>query len=160
MFQASWMPRFGLAYNFGSGDDDPNDRKVKTFQNLFPTNHKFYGQLDAFSWQNMHDLDVNFRVQPVKALTAKAEFHAFWLASTDDVWYRANGVSAVRPLTPQARNADSYAGSEVDLTVTWNLNSHLQFEGGYSHFFAGQYLDDTGPGDDADFVYLQTKLSF
>ena len=61
---------------------------VETFQNLFPTNHKFYGQMDVFSWQNMHDIEVDLKVQPVKTVTLKAEYHAFWLASTDDVWYR------------------------------------------------------------------------
>jgi hypothetical protein len=48
----------------------------------------------------------------------------------------------------------------VDFTVTWNVNKHLQVEGGYSHFFAGDYLADTGPSDDADFGYVQAKLTF
>jgi len=159
-FDFTTLPRFGVAYNYGSGDDDPTDRDIATFQNLFPTNHKFYGQLDAFSWQNMHDLEVSVKAQPIKAITLRAEYHAFWLATTDDVWYRANGVTAVRPLSPAARAADNYAGSEADFLVTWNVNKHLQVEGGYSHFFAGHYLDDTGRGDDADFGYLQAKLTF
>ena len=90
----------------------------------------------------------------------KAEYHAFWLETTEDVWYRANGLTAVRPLTPAARDAGNYAGSEVDLTVTWNVNKHFQVEGGYSHFFAGDYLAATGPSDDADFGYVQAKLTF
>lgn len=159
-FDASWLPRLGLEYNYGTGDRDPSDGNVQTFQNLFPTNHKFYGQMDAFSWQNMHDLGVIVKAQPITAVTLKSEFHAFWLANTDDVWYRANGATAVRPLTPAARAASSYAGSEIDLVATWNVNKHLQFEGGYSHFFAGDYLGDTGPGDDADFGYVQAKVTF
>ena len=116
--------------------------------------------MDVFSWQNMHEIEVSVKAQPLKAVSVRAEFHAFWLATTDDFFYRANGVTAVRPLTPATRDADNYAGSEVDLLVTWNVNKHVQVEGGYSHFFAGAYLDDTGTDDDADFVYLQTKLTF
>ena len=82
---------------------------------------------------------------------------AFWLANTDDAWFRANGVATVRPITP---SADNYAGSEVDLTVQWKVNAHLQVEAGYSHFFAGDYLSDTGRSDDADFGYVQAKLTF
>lgn len=159
-FDAAWLPRVGLAYNYGTGDDDPTDSNIQTFQNLFPTNHKFYGQMDLFSWQNMHDLEFSVRAQPLKSVTLKAEYHAFWLETTEDVWYRANGATAVRPLNAAARNAGNYVGSEVDFLVQWNVTKNLQLEGGYSHFFAGDYLSDTGPSDDAGFGYLQAKLTF
>lgn len=157
---APWLPRLGIAYSFGSGDDDPADREVQTFQNLFPTNHKFYGQMDVFSWQNVHDLEFSVKAQPARALGVKVEYHAFWLETTEDAWYRANGVATVRPLTPAARAAGNYAGSEIDIVATWSVNRHLQIEGGYSHFFAGDYLEDTGADDDADFGYIQAKLTF
>jgi hypothetical protein len=159
-FDIAWLPRLGIEYNYGSGDRDPADGDIETFQNLFPTNHKFYGQMDVFSWQNIHDLGVIVKAQPAKLVTLKSEFHAFWLASNDDVWYRANGVTAVRPLTPAARAASSYAGSEVDVTAQWAVNKHVSLEAGYSHFFAGDYLEDTGAGDDADFGYVQATITF
>jgi hypothetical protein len=159
-FDTYWLPRLGLAYNFGTGDDDPADHNIQTFQNLFPTNHKFYGQMDVFSWQNMHDLEVSLKAQPIKAVSLKAEFHAFWLASTDDVWYRANGTTAVRPLNALARNASNYAGSEVDFLAQWNITKNVSVEAGYSHFFAGDYLADTGRADDADCGYVQATITF
>jgi hypothetical protein len=159
-FDKPWMPRIGLAYNYGSGDGNPADGDVETFQNLFPTNHKFYGQMDAFAWQNMHNLELSAKFTPTKKLTVKAELHAFWLATTDDSWYRANGVATVRPLTPAARGASNYAGAEADLTVSYALSKNINIEGGYSHFFAGDYLSDTGASDDADFAYLQTTITF
>ena len=159
-FDTGWMPRIGIAYNYGTGDGNPADGDTETFQNLFPTNHKFYGQMDVFSWQNMQDLELSFKCSPTKKLTAKAEFHAFWLASTDDSWYRANGIATVRPLTPVARGASDSVGYEADVTLTYTVSKNLSFEGGYSHFFAGDYLSDTGASDDADFVYLQTSITF
>ncbi len=159
-FDASWLPRIGVAYSFGTGDGDPTDGQIETFQNLFPTNHKFYGQMDVFSWQNMHDLEVSVKATPTKSLTAKAEYHAFWLADTNDSWYRANGVATVRPLSPAARSASNYAGSEVDLTLTYAATTWLSVEAGYSHFWAGDYLSDTGPSDDADFGYVQATVTF
>jgi hypothetical protein len=159
-FDASWLPRIAVEYNYASGDSDPLDTDVETFQNLFPTNHKFYGYMDLFSWQNIHNPAVSLRVQPTKTLSVQLDYHAFWLATTDDAWYRANGVTAVRPVTPTSRSADSYAGSEVDLTVTWNARKWLQIQAGYSHFFAGDYLEDTGPSDDADFAYVMATVTF
>ena len=159
-FDVPWLPRVGVGYCYGSGDGDPLDGDIETFQNLFPTNHKFYGQMDAFSWQNIHDLELTTRFQPIKAVTLRADYHAFFLANTDDAWYRANGIATVRPLTPAARNADNYAGSEVDVLVTWSVNKYLTVDAGYSHFFAGSYLGDTGAQDDADFAYVQATVTF
>ena len=31
------------------------------------------------------------------------------------------------------------------------------FLAGYSHFFAGNFVEETGPSDDADFAYLQIE---
>ena len=159
-FDAPWKPRVGVEYNYASGDSDPLDGDIGTFQNLFPTNHKFYGFMDVFSWQNMHNPAISLKAAPCKNVTVQLDYHAFWLASTDDVWYRANGTTAVRPLTPAARAADSFAGQEIDFTVTWNATKYLQIHAGYSHFFAGDYLGDTGASDDADFGYVQATLTF
>ena len=159
-FDIPWTPRLGAEYNFASGDSDPLDREVETFQNLFPTNHKFYGYADFFSWQNIHDAAISLKAQPVKKVTTQLDYHAFWLANTDDSWYRANGVATVRPLTPAARAADNYVGSEIDFTVTWNVRKEVAIQAGYSHFFAGSYLGETGAQDDADFGYLQATVTF
>ena len=93
-------------------------------------------------------------------MTLRADYHAFFLANTDDAWYRANGIATVRPLTPAARNADNYAGSEIDVLATWSVNKYLTVDAGYSHFFAGGYLGDTGAQDDADFAYVQATIAF
>lgn len=152
-----WKPRLGAEYNYGTGDSNPKDGKVETFQNLFPTNHKFYGYMDAFSLQNLHNVAVNLSATPTEKLKLSLDAHAFWLADTNDSWYRANGTTAVRPAKP---GASSYAGSEVDFTFTYKASKWLGFHGGYSHFFAGDYLGDTGAKSDADFVYLQASIDF
>jgi hypothetical protein len=116
--------------------------------------------MDLTAMQNMHHAIGGLRVQPTAALTFNLDYHAFFAASTDDVWYRANGLTAVRPLTPASRSADPYKGSEVDLVGTWKVSKNLQFQAGYAHFFAGNYLADTGASDDADFGYLQATINF
>lgn len=159
-FDAAIKPRIGLSYSYGSGDGDPTDTDVETFQNLFPTNHKFYGGMDVFSWQNLHNIELSVQCAPAKNFTAKASFHAFWLATTDDSWYRANGVATVRPLNGAARSASNYAGSEVDVVLGYAVTKNLKIEAGYSHFFAGDYLADTGASDDADFGYVMATIAF
>jgi len=157
---AAWRPRVFLEYNYASGDKNPADGEIETFQNLFPTNHKFYGIMDLFSWQNMHDAHVSFSVKPAKTLTAQIDYYAHWIANNNDVWYRSNGLTAVRPLDASARSARSYQGSELDFILTWDVMKNIQLQGGYAHFFAGSYLEDTGAHDDANFGYVMATLKF
>ncbi len=154
---SAWKPRLFFEYNFATGDGNAKDGDVETFQNLFPTNHKFYGYMDVFSWQNIHNPAVSFSVNPTKAVKLQLDYHAFWLADTGDAWYRANGVTAVRPINGKA---DSFAGTELDFTVSWKATKQLSFLAGYSHFFAGDCLKASGASDDADFAYVQATFDF
>ena len=157
LFPCAWKPRLFFEYNFATGDDDATDGDIETFQNLFPSNHKFYGYMDLFSWQNLHNPALTVRAQPTKQLTLEGAVHGFWLATTDDAWYRANGVTKVRPITP---SANSFVGSEIDLVATYKPVKWLTLLAGYSHFFSGDYVHDTGPHDDADFGYVQALIAF
>ena len=154
---SSWKPRLGLEYNYATGDSNPADGTVGTFQNLFPTNHPFYGTMDFFSWQNIHNPAVSFSVQPTEKLKVKLDYNFFWLADTHDAWYRANGVTQVRAISPKA---SSYVGSELDLNLTWKITKNFSLGGGCGHFFDGKYAKATGASSDADFAYVQATLQF
>jgi hypothetical protein len=154
---AAWKPRLFAEYNFATGDSNPKDGDVETFQNLFPTNHKFYGYMDAFSWQNIHNPAVSFSVQPTKTTKLQLDYHAFWLADTNDAWYRANGITQVRPIKGSAAN---FVGTELDFTASWKVCKNLSLLAGYSHFFTGDTAKATGAADDADFGYVQATIDF
>lgn len=156
-FDTSWKPRIGVEYSFGSGDGNPADGNVRSFQNLFPTNHPHYGFMDLFSWSNVHDVALHFSAKPSPKLTAGMDVHAFWLADTADAWRRANARTEVRPAST---GAGSFAGTELDCLLTWAPCANFTLTAGYSHFFGGQYLDDTGAGSDANFAYIMTGLKF
>jgi hypothetical protein len=156
-FQAPWKPRLGLEYSYASGDGNAADNKQGAFQNLFPTNHLHYGLMDAFSWSNIHDVALHLSAKPSAKLTTSLDFHLFWLDDTADTWRRANATTAVRPANAAASN---YAGSELDLLITYAACANFNVTLGYSHFFAGDYLADTGASSDADFVYLMTGIKF
>jgi hypothetical protein len=155
--------RMGLEYDFASGDSDPTDGSNESFQNLFPTNHKFYGYMDVFAWRNMHNARAQFNVTVLEKLGLQLDYHAFWIADTSDAWFRANTVTQVRGVGAGATardRADSFAGQELDFTFNYPLAKWVKLHGGYSHFFAGSYLHDTGAAADANFVYLQTVFQF
>ncbi|MBZ0255985.1 alginate export family protein [bacterium] len=152
-----WSPRLAIAHNYATGDDNASDGDHGTFDNLFPTNHINYGQMDQWGWRNGHDIELEAAVTPMEKLKIVNEFHFFILdESEDDAWYSAGG-GVIRGGAP---GADSYVGTEVDLKVQYAVCDNFALEGGYSHFFAGGFVDDTGNDDDADWGYVQGTLTF
>ena len=170
-FANAWAtPRLGLEYSHGSGDDDPQDGKHETFENLFPTNHKFYGYMDFFSLQNLHNVRAIVQLKPHRRLTVALEGHAFWLASTSDSLYNAGGI-ARGGTGPSAtgygvnESYGSYVGSEIDLIAGYAVNRFTQMEAGVGHFFVGDYVRQSlsAPGvgsTDANWFYAQLNLNF
>jgi hypothetical protein len=167
----SYTPRVGLEYNYASGDDDPLDDKHETFDNLYPTNHKFYGYMDFVSLQNVHNVRLTSSIKPLPRLTLMAEGHSFWLATTSDNFYavsgaRRGGITAT-PGTGYGINPnyDSYVGSEVDLVAAYAVSPQTTLELGYGHFFTGKYIDQslsapTHGSEDANWVYASLNINF
>ena len=167
----SFTPRLGVEYNYASGDSDPNDDKHETVDNLFPTNHKFYGMMDFVSLQNIHNVRFMTSITPLKKLTLSCDFHLFWLADTADSFYTVTGArragaapgsGAGYGLNP---GYDSFLGSEIDLVATYKIKPWAIAQAGFGHFFTGQYIDQSLSSSafgsaDANYVYLQTTLNF
>jgi hypothetical protein len=151
-----WKPRLGLEYNYASGDNDPNDGTNETFDNLFPTNHKFFGYIDLFAWKNLHNPRATVSFAPLKYVKVQLDGHLFWLAEKRDAWYRATQASVRRDATGAA---GSFVGSEIDLTVNYTPHKRVKVQAGYSRFFTGDFVEDTGQHSDADFAYAQVTLS-
>ncbi|MBI4660737.1 MAG: alginate export family protein [Verrucomicrobia bacterium] len=162
--EALASPRLGLEYNFATGDSDPADGEHGTFENLFPTNHKSYGYMDFVSWQNLHDARLAAAVRPCQKVMVTADYHAFWLADTQDFFYQVNGAARTAAGYGINPNADAYAGSEVDLVVTYAIRPRAMAQAGYGHFFVGDYVKDSlqgvGGASDADYIYVQLVVSF
>jgi hypothetical protein len=161
---AGWSPRLGLEYNYASGNSAANSRTHGTFDNLFPSNHGLYGIMDFFALQNLHDLRLASSVKPVRDLMVRLELRGFWLADTHDYFYQANGAPRTTGGYGINPSAGSYVGAELDLTASYRIARYGSVEGGYGHFFAGDYVKDSlaghGGARDADYLYAQMSFSF
>ncbi|MES2593931.1 MAG: alginate export family protein [Verrucomicrobiota bacterium] len=156
----SWKPRIGLQYNYATGDDNLADGDVNTFQNLYPTNHMFYGYMDTTAWSNMHNPQLNISFMPTAKLKVMLDYHVYWNADSGDAWRRVNNQTRVRPVNAAARSADKYRGQEFDITAIYKFNPHVALQTGYSFFLAGNYLAQTGASDNAHFGYVQLQFDF
>ena len=143
-------------FNYASGDSDKSDGDRGTFDNLYPTNHLFYGYMDFVSLQNINNYRFQLSVKPTDKLKLQSDLHLIYLDTPKDNLYAA-GRTIKRATTA---GAGSHVGNEVDLTGTYKFNKYADILVGYSHLFAGDFLKDTGSADDADYGYVQTTLSF
>lgn len=159
----AWTPRFGIEYDYASGDSDASDNTHETFDNLYPTNHwaGIYGFADLVSWQNMHDFRGQVKVSPTKKMTAQVDYHYFMLAEEGDGWYLANAslASATRP-TGGYDTRDDELAQEVDLTVSYDLYKNVKILAGYSYFAAGDWIENNIGDTDTNWAYLQTTVTF
>jgi hypothetical protein len=174
-FSESWgTPRVGLEYAYASGDSDAADGKHETFENLFPTNHKFYGYMDFFSLQNLHNVRGIFQIKPHPRLSMAIEAHGFWLADTHDNFYNVGGAPRGGLGVPAGgagtgygiyANNSNFVGAELDVIAGYALTRNAQLEVGYGHFFVGDYvrqsLSNAAFGStDANYVYAQATINF
>ncbi len=154
--ESQWKPRLWLGFDYGSGDGDPNDAEVETFDQLFPLGHAYLGYIDIVGRQNIVDFSQGVDFKPTKKIGLKLANHFLWRAENSDAFYNAGG-GVVRSGT--AGN-DKAIGSEFDLTATYSLNSHTSFLFGFSHFFAGDFIEESGASSDTNFFYSQVLFRF
>jgi hypothetical protein len=167
-----WTPRIGYAYSFASGDDR-NGGDQKTFKQISPTQHAHNGYMDVTSWQNIKDHQIHFNVKPTKKLVLDAKLHFFKLDEVNDNWWhigggnvnRAGGLASGGTFTPAGGSStrlDDDLGQEIDITLKYKMFENFGVVAGYGHFFADDYIEDTGGGVDRgiDWFYLQTTVKF
>ncbi|WP_432799525.1 alginate export family protein [Poriferisphaera sp. WC338] len=151
----TYTPRVAMGLDIASGDDSAGG-DVQTFNQLFPLGHKYLGFIDIIGRQNIIDFHQSIGVPITKKLKVSAAHHYFWRADENDGLYNAGG-GLVRA---GGAGTSKKVGSEIDLTVKYAIDRHATIQAGYSHFFAGQFIEDTGTSDDIDFAYLQFVYNF
>ncbi len=152
----------GIGYSWASGDEDPSDDEHGTFDNLYPLNHAYYGYMDLFSLQNIHNLELTYVRPQLLGSNAKLRiaWHQFWLDNTNDAWYNAGlAGNGARRTNAIALGANNHVGNELDTTLAMPV-AGVHVVAGFSYFFAGDYASDTGSGSDAHFLFLQLRKAF
>ncbi len=177
-----------IEYAFGSGDEDPSDGDAGTFDNFYPTNHKFYGEMDLVGWQNIHavELTARFHIHTVRLRDPPPERPPgtprpyLWerareaaLPTTLPIaleagWHffwlaEARDAWYSAALRPVRRDATGRAGRELGQELDLVLRAG-PIALGYAHFFPGSFIERTTPSggraSGADLFYAEASVSF
>lgn len=135
-------PALHLAGEQSSGDTPGRDHR--TFFNILPTNHKFYGSMDYLAFSNLRDLYLETLFAPGRAVKVRAAFHDFHLSEATDAWYGGSGAYEKESFGYTARlpQAGRYPakdlGRELDADITWAVRKDLSLAFGGGHFWGGK----------------------
>jgi len=167
-----WSPRVGYELEYASGDDKPGTSKTaqsssKTFDNLYPLGHAHLGYMDIHGFQNIMAHAVRLSAKPSKKLLLKADLWFFEADEEADALYSvAGGVTrygADQVTSHEGTvNVDDEYGQELDLVAKYKLFKNVGVVGGYSHYFTGDFMEDTNHGTQPgmDWFWLQAAVKF
>ncbi|MDO5610758.1 MAG: alginate export family protein [Pseudomonadota bacterium] len=144
---AAWKPRLSLRANIASGDKTPNDRRLQTFNSLFPKS-SYYSQASLLAPANLVDIQPAITVMPNERMQ--------WTLGWDFAWKhrRADAVyTTPTPLTPLPGTAggSKWIGQQIKLEGSWKLAPHWEARLHLAHFEVGSAIREAG-GKNTNFV--------
>jgi Alginate export len=176
------QPRFGLEFNYASGDGSAANcngntgagcgGNANTFENLYPTNHIVMGYADLMAWRNMVGYSGDIQIKPTKESHLEAKFWLFRKANNNDCWYRAAQNCY---FTQTSANTGGVASSnslakELDLIYTlffkenkvaWQIGGSYIWAGEMINQIAAQNAAGNGPsGTNQIWAYTQLHVNF
>ena len=108
-------PRISVEYSHASGDSSSKDGSRGTFDQLWASNHQYYGIADQVGWRNLRNPRAGFDCLVAKNLKLRADFHEFYPATVQDGLYNAGGTRTVM----NGRASSRHVGSEFDIQTQY-----------------------------------------
>jgi len=158
-FDAPWSPRLALAYDYASGDENPNDLHNERFDTLFGARRFEYGPTGiygAIARSNINSPAYRLIVTPRSGVQVFLDHRLLWLASDTDSWTPAG-------LRDATGNTNGYIGQQVEIAGRWDVSSSLNLEAGWTRLFKGEFATQTASAPDTgdiNYFYMQSQLRF
>lgn len=148
-------PRFGLRADIASGDRNPADQRLGTFNALFPKG-AYFSEADLLGPYNLMDLHPSVELQLHKRLVLTPEADFFWRQSTRDGVYGIAGNLLQSGLHATAR----YVGSHAAVKTEFQIDRHTSLTAMFLHFFPGEFLRQAPPAKMVNFVGVWMTFKF
>ena len=154
-FRLPLKPRLGLKANATSGDKDPNDPDLETFNPLFPKGN-YFGQLTPVGPRNHRDLHPDLSLTLLKNVSLIADWVFYWRQSTRDAVY---GVPGNIQRTGQLSRA-RFIGHQPGIEVNVQVDRHTTISFDIAKFIVGPFLRETPPGENTSYFAAWVTYKF
>ncbi|MCD4784740.1 MAG: alginate export family protein [Candidatus Eremiobacteraeota bacterium] len=158
-FPVKWKPRLGIQYNYASGDGNPYDDTIKTFDTFYGKKHPFCGYMDIVGMRNIKNTRLSLGFSPFRYFRGEIDYNFFTLANSRDALYNLPGNKIFEDPTGAWGND---IGREIDFTARY-ITGDFTLLSGCSKFYPGSAIKKIqGQADPASWVFtsLQYKFDF
>ncbi|MCF0073877.1 alginate export family protein [Dyadobacter sp. CY261] len=159
MYSVRGLYAMSPAFSIGPGFDytsgtTSGSRKNHTFDPLYGTPHKFWGQMDYFYAANgfgkggLSDVYINTTIKASEKLSINTDLHHF--------------SSAAQVRVSDNQKLSSSFGEELDIIANYNLTKTISFQGGYCTFLSTNSLAQVkgvkNPQKMSNWAYLMINI--
>lgn len=148
-------PDVTLRANMVSGDHDPNNATLGTFNALFPKG-KYFGELSPVGPYNIVNVHPALGLQLAPTVSAGIAAAAYWRQSRSDGIYDIPGNLIRAAGDSRAR----FIGTEVEATVAWQATAEMELSMSVSAFAPGAFIRDTGSARTIHMLGLESNFRF
>jgi hypothetical protein len=142
------QPRFGVRFDYASGDSDHGGKNLNTFNPLFP--NPMYSSLSALlGSSNLTDVGPTVTLTLGSTTVITPEMPFYWRSSIHDGMYGFAG-NMIRPGNVSSAR---FVGFQPGFTMQHTFSPHFSCTARYFRFFPGTFLHETPPGKDAGYFF-------
>lgn len=150
-FNHTTKPTIGAGIDYYSGDDNLLDNKVKTFNTVYGTGHKFLGFMDYFT-----DIPAHTYGLGIMDLILKAGINANEKLKLNLIFHMFNSVHDYT--LKNGSNTNGF-GSEINLVANYKYSDNVGFETGFGYFSPGEIFKEKRGKDSSTWFYLMALVN-
>ena len=148
-----FRPRVSLRANAASGDANPAEPALNSFNPLFPGN-AYSGLVGLFGPTNMMDLTPSAQFLLPKRVALVFESPAYWRMSARDGLYSIDQ----RILIDGSKSAERFVGVNPGIILNWIVTRHASVSAAITTFHSGPFLKQTFVGN--GFLFSSVALTY
>ena len=150
-----YSPQIGLKTELISGDKYYDDKKLNSFNPLFPRG-AYFGLAALIGPSNLADIHPSVSFELSKKTDLNFDYDAFWRYSRNDGIYAPN----VSLIYSGKGVANKFIGQQYSTELAYTPNNFLYLRVEFTWFKTGEYLKAASPGKDILFTGITTQLKF
>jgi len=145
-------PRLGIKMDAISGDRNPADRRLGTFNPLFPK-LPYFSEANVATPANLLDVQPSFTFDVTREATLSLSWNALWKQQRADAFY----APPLSPVRGTAHSTGRAIGTQASLNLDWKLSKSVGLGAAYVHFDPRDVTREAG-GSSGGFVAIWVQM--
>ena len=151
-------PHLSGEYDYATGYSGRNPLRIGTYDQLYPSNHNAFGEVDLFGFQNIKQNRLNLTLSPRKNILVLFQVGSLHLASTHDGVYTPSSSKLFGP--PSSGFTHDGIGTEFDASLKHVWSDSFVTNIGVGHLFPGYVMTSSNHGAPLTVAYVQLTYRF